>query len=117
MEPFPHEYEFIELFETESAKLDEHVPFFYNNNIYKLCRPNGNLYFEMEPGSHWTRIAWKQEENLLVDLVLENVKGMEIEKRSGKEFLHLYFDEGQGLRPLIIKTKPDISLIWGTVRD
>lgn len=116
MEPFPQEYEIMELFETEPTKLDEEVSFFYNNNTYKLCRPNGNLYFEIEPGSHWTRIAWKQEGDLVIDLILEKVKGIEIEKRSGKEFLKVYFDEEQGLRTLVIKTKPEISIIWGTLR-
>ncbi len=48
MVPFPQEYEFIELFETEPTKLDEVVPFFYNNKTYKLCRPNGNLFFEID---------------------------------------------------------------------
>src|SRR5262245_39632209 len=115
MEPFPQEFEFIELFETEPTKLEEGMPFFYNNNIYKLCRPNGELYFEIEPGSHWTRIAWKQDGNIIIDLILESIKGIEIEKRSGKEFIHLHFYEEQSLRPLIIKTKPDISIIWGTV--
>lgn len=117
MEHFPQEYEFIELFETEPAKLDEDIPFFYNNNTYKLCRPNGNLYFEIEPGSHWSRILWKQDEDLLIDLTFERIKRIEIEKRSGMEFLSLYFDEEQGLRTLLIKTKPEISIIWGTLRD
>ncbi|MBD3922924.1 hypothetical protein H8B09_29725 [Paenibacillus sp. PR3] len=117
MKPFPEEYEFIELFESEPKILDEKVPFFYNNNIYKLSRPNGELYFEIEPGSHWTRIAWKQADQILIDLTLENVKGIEIEKRSGNEFLQLFFDEDQGLKPLIIKTKPEFSMIWGTIRE
>lgn len=80
MNPFPEEFEFIDLFETEPTMLDEQVPFFYNNNIYKLKRTNGEIYFEMEPGSHWTRIAWKQNDLTLIDLTLENIKGIEIEK-------------------------------------
>ncbi|MDQ0090339.1 hypothetical protein J2T12_003753 [Paenibacillus anaericanus] len=34
MNPFPEEYEFIDLFESEPKKLDEEVPFFYINNVY-----------------------------------------------------------------------------------
>lgn len=117
MKPFPEEYELIDLFESEPARLDDQVPFFYTNNTYRLCRTNGELHFAIEPGIHWSSIVWKQAENIIVDLILENVKGIEIEKRSGKEFLHLYFYEDQGIRPLIIKTKPEISIVWGTIRD
>lgn len=75
MNPFPKEYELVEIFESEPAKLDDAVPFFYNNNVYRLYRPNGELHFEIEPGSHWTRIAWKQFDSILVDLTLEILKG------------------------------------------
>ncbi|KRE30266.1 hypothetical protein [Paenibacillus sp. Soil522] len=117
MNPFPEEYEFIELFESLPEQLDKSVPFFYNNNVYKLSRSNGDLFFEMEPGSHWSRVAWKQAESFLIDLTLDNIKGIEIEKRNGNEYLHFYFYENQGLKPLIIRTKPEISMVWGTTRD
>ncbi|MCM3127555.1 hypothetical protein M3625_07325 [Paenibacillus sp. MER 78] len=117
MEPFPQEHELMELFESEPTKLDEEVPFFYNNNTYKLCRPNGELYFEIEPSHRWSRVVWKQGTASLVDLTLENIKGIDIEKRSGMEFMNFYFDEEQGVRTLLLKTKPAISVIWGTLSD
>lgn len=88
--------------------------FFYKNNIYKLKRPNGEIYFEMELGSHWARISWKQNDLTLIDLTLENIVGIEIEKRNGREYLVLNFHEDYCLKPLLIKTKPEISFVWGT---
>jgi hypothetical protein len=58
MNPFPEEYEFIDLFETYPNVLDPDSPFFYNHLTYKLERENGTIYFGLEPGCHAARFFW-----------------------------------------------------------
>ncbi|WP_239614578.1 hypothetical protein [Cohnella mopanensis] len=115
MKPFPEECEFIDLFETEPHLLDPDSPFFYNHLTYMLERANGIIYFELEPGCHSATFIWKDKnDKTIVDLDLRNIKGLEIEKRNGLEFLRFLFHEDQELKDLIIKTKPEISVLWGT---
>lgn len=117
MNPFPEEHELISLLESEPLIYDQQVPFFYNHLTYSLTRSNGTLHFEIEPGSQWARIIWKQEESIVVDIELESIQGLEIERRNGQEFMHFIFYEDQRLKKLILKTKPMFSLSWGTERD
>jgi hypothetical protein len=115
MKPFPEEYEFIDLFETEPNTLDPDSPFFYNHLTYKLQRANGIIYFGLEPGCHAVRFIWKDNnDKTIVDLDLRSIKGIQIEKRNGNEFIHFSFHEDRELKDLIIKTKPEISVVWGT---
>jgi len=115
VKPFPEEYEFIDLFETEPNVVDPDAPFFYNHLTYELERTNGIIRFELEPGCHAARFIWKDYHGkALVDLDLRNIKGIEIEKRNGNEFIRFLFHHDQELKDLIIKTKPEISVIWGT---
>lgn len=114
---FPEEYELLDLFESEPIIYDLSTPFFYNNLIYKLIRSNGTLKFEVEPGSHWARVTLTQGEIDIIDLELNHIKSVEIEKRNNQEFIHLSFHKDQDLKKLVLKTKPEFSMTWGTDRD
>ncbi|WEK56060.1 MAG: hypothetical protein P0Y55_08435 [Candidatus Cohnella colombiensis] len=117
MNPFPKEHELIDVFESEPKIKDNETPFYYNHLEYLLTRDNGSLQCELEPGIHWARVIWKQKDETLVDLELESIKGIEIEKRNGKEFIHFIFYEGNGIKNLIVRTKPNFSISWGTLRE
>ncbi len=116
MNPFPREDELLSIFESEPIVLDKELPFYYNHLIYQLRRNNGELYVEIEPGMHWSRMIWKQEGKTIIDLELENIKGLQIERRNENEYLHYLFREETEFKTLIVKTKPTFSMAWGTAK-
>ncbi|MBP2000941.1 hypothetical protein J2Z69_001984 [Paenibacillus shirakamiensis] len=114
MLPFPEEFEFVDFFEQEPCTLDSEVPFYYNRHTYQLERENGTLHFELEPSYSWVRCQWHQGDIVLIDLTLEEVRGIRLEKRAQREYIHILFANESLMKPLIVKTKPIFSIIWGT---
>ncbi|MDU0203985.1 hypothetical protein ACYEXS_35290 [Paenibacillus sp. MAH-36] len=114
MEIFPDKHELIGLFECEPQFLDEiDIPEYYNQWRFILKRRTDVLEIEIEPSNCFIHIRWHQENNVLVELTLEKVYGIEIKKQGASEFAQLLFRD-KNLKILTLRTKPYISICWGT---
>ncbi|MFS1515896.1 hypothetical protein V1503_05145 [Bacillus sp. SCS-151] len=118
MDLFPDNHDLIDIFECEPVLLDENddIPWFYNKLRFVLKRHDNILEFEISPSISQINLRWKNNNQLLISLTLEDVKGLLIEKKGGYELFRVIFEE-RVVNDLIITTKPHITLEWGTNRN
>lgn len=114
MNPFPKDYELVELFESEPKILDEEVPWYYNNLFFSLNRNDVTLVCLLQPAYGTISLHLKMNNRPIYDLSLENVAGMEIEKANGKEILKIILNDGNTIKTLLLETKPTIYLMSTT---
>lgn len=116
IELFPDDYELIDIFESEPIKLNEDMPWYYNELRFVLKRNENDLEITISPSISEIKIRFHNEKYLIASLHLEDVKGLTIEKENHSESLRILFEDSL-VRDLIVTTKPYISISWGTYRD
>ena len=115
MEPLPRDSELISLFECEPVLTDPDVPWVYNRLRFSLARSNGTLDCDIEPANRTLEVAWTQDGESRLHLVLRRVRGLEIRPGPEREYLLATFLD-DNLEPLQLQTKPTIAVHW-SVRD
>ncbi len=76
MNPFPKDYELVELFESEPKIFDEEVLWYYNN--FSLKRNDVTLVCFLQPAYKTLSLYLKVNNSSIYDLSFENVVGMEM---------------------------------------
>ncbi|NQX65654.1 hypothetical protein HQN90_05885 [Paenibacillus alba] len=117
MEIFPEEHELINIFECEpQVTLEElDVPDYYKQWRFILKRETDVLEFDIEPSISYVYMRWHQENKVILELALEEVYGIEIKKQGNSEFILLLFQD-ERFKTLTLRTKPYISVVWGTAK-
>lgn len=109
----PELWNLIELFEMEPVYVygeENKIPWYYSTLNFKLIRNNKTLDITISPAYGIIDI-WLSIENIkIIDMNLEDVDGMKIEKSHGKEILHIIFSTEDTIQKLIIETKPNIYI-------
>ncbi|MFX3649339.1 MAG: hypothetical protein ACE3K2_07950 [Paenibacillus sp.] len=114
MNPFPKDYELVELFESEPKIFDEEVPWYYNNLFFSLERNDVTLVCLLQPAYGTLSLHVKVNNSSIYDLSFENVVGMEIEKYNTKEILKIILNDEDTIKTLLLETKPNIYLMSTT---
>ncbi|WP_419892080.1 hypothetical protein [Paenibacillus xylanexedens] len=114
MNPFPKDYELVELFESEPKIFDEEVPWYYNNLFFSLKRNDVTLVCLLQPAHGTLSLHLKVNNSSIYDLSFENVVGMEIEKSNTKEILKIILNDEDTIKTLLLETKPNIYLMSTT---
>ncbi|MFE6169674.1 hypothetical protein ACFVP8_17650 [Viridibacillus arvi] len=116
IETFPKMYELIDIFESIPEILDKDLDWYYNESTFVLRRDNEILEVIIEPAINRLRLIWKDEKRIRMKLDLEEIAGLTITKNNGEESIQVSFNDSLMI-DLIVKTKPYISVVWGTLRD
>lgn len=111
VDPFPHEYELLSLFESEPTLLDPKVPWAYNTLHFETTRGVDHVICEIEPGYEVVRISWNRDGNEVVHLNLNWVLGLSVEVEDGREALISHFRD-PALEPLRLQLRPFVHLGW-----
>lgn len=114
MDPFPHDYELLSLFESEPTLTDAKVPWAYNCLRFETTRGPDHVTCEIEPGYEVVRLSWKRDGIEIVRLDLNWVQGLSVEDKGGQEALIGFFRD-PALEPFRLQLRPFVHLRWGTV--
>ncbi|QOV11856.1 hypothetical protein [Viridibacillus arvi] len=116
IETFPEMYELIDIFESIPEILDKDLDWYYNESTFVLRRDNEILEVIIEPAINRLRLIWRDKKRIRMELDLEEVAGLVITKNNGEESIQVSFNDSL-MKDLIVKTKPYISVVWGTLQD
>lgn len=113
----PELYELEYLFECDAFTSDENIPWVYCFTSFRLTRENRQILFTIDIASRNGEVNILVDQDQLIRLDLENIKLLSILKDGLSEGLKIEFDHENYVLPLIIHTKPHISITWGTSLD
>lgn len=115
MNPFPENWELIELFEAEPELANPELGsnWAYNTLTFSTVRNEDRVRCVIEPGESFLQLEWSRNGKEIVSLVVRWVSGMTIEGSNGKEVLVVIFDS-ERLLPLRVQLKPSVHVFWGT---
>ncbi|KOO51301.1 hypothetical protein [Viridibacillus arvi] len=116
IETFPEMYELIDIFESIPDILDKDLDWYYNESTFVLRRDNEILEVIIEPAINRLRLIWRDKKRIRMELDLQEVAGLVITKNNGEESIKVSFNDSL-MKDLIVKTKPYISVVWGTLQD
>ena len=111
MNKIPELWELIALFEAEPVDVYEEeieIPWYYRTINFKLIRGNETLDCTISPANRIVDIWVDTNGRRLLQINLENVQEMKIEKTHDKEILHIVFSEDDVIEKFFIETKPYI---------
>jgi hypothetical protein len=117
MKPFPEEHELTWLFESQPRLTDKDVIWFYNELAFTTQRGSDYVECVISPAYGELKFRWSRDGVELVNLDVKSVAGLEVIKAKGADLLKAVFKEGSGLRPLLIKLKPNVWISWGAGLD
>ncbi len=110
----PELYELEYLFESEATGIEEGIPWVYCGASFKLIRANRMITFSIEIACRCGTITLFVDQNRIIDLKIENIKHIILLKTNESEGIKIEFEDDNYVLPLIINTKPDINILWGT---
>ncbi|MDQ0194601.1 hypothetical protein [Paenibacillus wynnii] len=110
----PDLYEFEYLFECDATGIEQGIPWVYCGATFDLSRLNRSITFSIEIGGRCSTLELFADQNRIITLKLENIKEIQIIKNNISEGLKLEFDDDNYVLPLLINTKPEIYVDWGT---
>ena len=116
MDPFPDDWQLIQLFESDPQLGDERTPWAYNRLEFTLERDNGRLRCVIEPGHETLALEWTQEGETVVELKLHWVRGLEVRSSDRQDLLVATLRDAH-LTELACQTAPRLSVSWGTTPD
>lgn len=111
MKEIPELWELIALFEMDPIYVygeEEGIPWFYNTINFKLKRNNELLDITISPANGIIDIYVSVGNHKIMQVNLENVQGMKIEKLHNKEILYVLFSDDDMIEKFFIETKPQI---------
>jgi len=109
----PQLWELTALFESEPLFVygeESEIPWFYSTINFKLRRDNQTLDITVSPANGIIDISIFTDNRKLLEMKLENVEELKIEKIKNKEILHIIFDNDDLVNKFFIETKPHIFL-------
>ncbi|NYD24949.1 hypothetical protein [Kineococcus aurantiacus] len=114
MDPMPALEDLVWLFESEPTYPFgmEDAPWPYVCVRFTLTRGAARVELEVEPASELVKLSLTSAGAELVDVELQSVQSLVVEKRAGRELLGVVFDERVPLGGLWLQTKPALSLTW-----
>jgi hypothetical protein len=116
MKSLPELWELVALFEAEPVNVygeEKEIPWFYSTLNFKLKRENETLDITISPAYGSIDIWVFTGDKKIMQVSLENVIEMNIEKLHNKEFLHILFNENGAFDKFFIQTKPHIFIHCG----
>ena len=113
MNPFPENWELLEFSEAEPQLADPGGVWFYNRVTFSTIRGEDEVRCAIEPAEYVLDLQWCRGGKELVSLAVRRVRGLMIEKNSGKEVLVVTLDNDH-LLPLRVQLKPSVHVFWGT---
>ncbi|MFF3099461.1 hypothetical protein [Viridibacillus arvi] len=116
IETFPEMYELIDILESIPDKLDKDLDWYFNESTFELRRDNEILEVIIEPAINRLRLIWRDEKRIRMELDLEDIVGLAITKNNVEESIQVSFNDSL-MKDFIVKTKPYISVVWGTLQD
>jgi len=115
----PELWELIGLFEMEPVYVygeEKGIPWFYSTINFKLQRQNETLDITISPANGIVDIWLFAGDRKIMNISLEKVVGMKIEKLNSKEILHILFDDDDTIEKFFIETNPHIYLYCSKAR-
>lgn len=119
MKEVPELWELIALFEMEPVYVygdEKGIPWFYNTINFKLKRESETLNITISPANGILDIGLLIDDRKIIQISLENVEGMKIEKLHNKEILHILFNNNDVMEKFYIETKPQIYVYCSKAR-
>lgn len=113
MKEIPELWELIALFEMDPVYVygeEKEISWFYSTINFKLKRENETLDITISPANGIVDIWLFVNERKIIEINLENVVGMNIEKLHDKEILHILFSNDDTIEKFYIETSPYIYL-------
>ncbi len=101
------ELDLLTFFECEPTRLDEDIPWPYNDFAYEFRRGNRNISFAVAPAYKDVRIIIKDGDSVVYELNSMGVKDIVYEKHSNHEVLLIIVN---GRDRLVLTLKPEISI-------
>ncbi|AQR91818.1 hypothetical protein [Clostridium saccharobutylicum] len=119
MKEIPELWELIALFEMEPVYVygeEKGIPWFYSTINFKLKRGSETLDITISPANGIIDIWLLIGDRKIIEINLENVEGMKIEKIHNKEILHILFSNDDVMEKFYIETKPQIYMYCSKAR-
>lgn len=111
MNELPELWELVELFEMEPIYIyreEKGMSWFYNTVNFNIKRGCETLDITISPAYGDVSIGLLVGARKIMEVNLEHVEGMKIEKLHNKEMLHIFFKEEDETQKCFIVTKPQI---------
>jgi hypothetical protein len=109
----PHADELLELFEAEPAVLDPGVPWAYNTVTFATKRGHDEVRCAFDPGYGEIEFNWSIDGRSMIQLKVERVEIVRIERYTAWEGFVVSFSEQAALPDLIVQLKPLVKVQWG----
>ena len=116
MDPFPEEWEFVSLFETDPHILDPDLPWRYNTLTFDTTRGADRILCTIQPGYEQLDFSWWHAEIRHLHLELRWVCSLTVTSDADAEYLLAEFRDSH-LRTLRIQLRPTIHCEWGTTNE
>ncbi|MVX67083.1 hypothetical protein GKZ28_25870 [Clostridium chromiireducens] len=119
MKEIPELWELIALFEMEPVYVygeETEIPWFYSTINFKLKRGSETLDINISPANGIIDIWLLIGDRKIIEINLENVEGIKIEKIHNKEILHILFSNDDVMEKFYIETKPQIYMYCSKAR-
>lgn len=111
MKEIPELWELTGLFEIEPVYVygeEKEIPWFYSTINFKLKRGSETLDIIISPADGIIDFWVSTGDREIMQVNLENVEGIKIEKLHNKEILHILFSDNDMIKEFFIETKPQI---------
>jgi len=107
----PELWELTGLFEIGPTYVygkEKEIPWFYSTVNFRLKRGSETLDIIISPAYGIIAFSVFTGDREIMQVNLENVEGMKIEKLHNKETLHIIFNDNDMIKEFFIETKPQI---------
>ncbi|MER7281153.1 hypothetical protein ABT369_42635 [Dactylosporangium sp. NPDC000244] len=113
MEPLPSYEDLVWLFEAEPVRHPAGEPWPYTSVTFRTTRAGYDIEMDIEPGYQAVRLrVHTVAGHKLIDLDLEGVLSVGIERIEDRESLRVEFPDDSPASTLWFQMKPDVTVTW-----